>query len=40
MEIKEALKVTSSTPEAIIELSDLQIDDPVLLGDRALTLME
>ena len=34
-----ALKVTSSTPDAIIELSDLQRENPYAVRDRALALL-
>ena len=34
-----ALKVTSSTPDAIIELYDLQRENPYAVRDRALALL-
>lgn len=36
----EAQRVTSSTPNAIVELSDLQREDPYKVRDRALELMQ
>ena len=36
----EAQRVTASTPNAIVELSDLQREDPYKVRDRALQLMQ
>ena len=37
---KEAQRTTASSPDAILELSDLQIYDPYSVRDRAIELME